>query len=78
MKEEGSWELIGYPEFHGHGAEFARIFHVKIRTMQRWAKQKSLDPTWEGPSTQKGPNKVQVFTVEEEQNLCRFIDVYTP
>ena len=41
-------------------------------------KKKSLDPTWEGPSTQKGPNKVQVFTVEEEQNLCRFIDVYTP
>ena len=21
MKEDGPWELIGYPEFHGHRAE---------------------------------------------------------
>ena len=77
MKKYGSWELIGYPEFHGHIAEFSRIFFVKPLTMQRWAKKKSLDPSWEGPSTHKDPNKVQVFTVEEEPSLYRFIDVYT-
>ena len=65
MKEDGSWELIGYPEFHGHIAEFARIFSVKSRTMQRWAKEKSINSSWEGPKGHKDPNKVQVFTVRE-------------
>jgi len=77
MKEMNIWPALAFDEIKGFGSSIARHFGISERTVRNWIARLRTDPNWQGPYTERDPDKHFALKQDAEKGLEKIVIDYT-